>query len=87
VAGLDAGDELDRHEVRALVEQLEHGMLRVGADAAPGDRRGGAADRRAVERHALAVRFHLQLLEIGGEQPQPLVIGEDGAGLGAATLA
>jgi hypothetical protein len=34
--------------------------------------------------HALAVRFHLELLEIGGEQPQPLVIGEDRAGLGAA---
>ena len=35
---------------------------------------------------ALAVQFHLELLEIGGQQPQPLVIGEDGAGLGAADV-
>ena len=40
VVRLDHGDELDRDEERALVEQLEHGMLGVGADAAPGDRRG-----------------------------------------------
>ena len=29
--------------MRALVEQLEHRVLRVGADAAPGDRRGRPA--------------------------------------------
>ena len=36
--------------------------------------------------HALAVRFHFELLEIGGKQPQPLVISEDRAGLGAADI-
>ena len=49
VAGLDRGDELDRDEMGALVEQLEDGMLRVGADAAPDDRRrrGPPGCRRA----------------------------------------
>ena len=86
VARLDRRDEFDRHEMTALVKQLEHGVLRVGADAAPGDRRGGAAGRRAVEPDALAVRFHFELLEIGRKQPQPLVIGEHGARLGAADI-
>ena len=52
VARLDRGDEVDRHQVRALVEQLEHRVLRIGADPAPGDRRGRAVDRRAVGRDA-----------------------------------
>ncbi len=33
---------------------------------------------------ALAVRFHLELLEIARKQPQPLVISEHRARLGAA---
>ncbi len=33
-------NELDRNEHRALVKQLENGMLRVGADASPRHRRG-----------------------------------------------
>ena len=36
----------------------------------------GRVDRLAVGGHRLAVRFHLELLEIEGQQPQPLVIGE-----------
>ena len=86
IARLDHRDELDGDEVRALVEQLEHRMLRIGADAAPGDGGGRAADRLAVDGHALAVRLHLQLLEIGGEQAQPLVIGEGRTRLGMADL-
>ena len=86
VAGLDRGDELDGHEMSALVEELEDGVLGVGADPAPGDWRGRPAGGRAVELHRLAVRFHLQLLEIGRQQAQALVIGEDGAGPGAADV-
>ena len=65
------------------MEELEHGVLRVRAGAAPGDRCRRLVDRRAVEPHRLAVRFHFELLEIGREQPQPLVIGEDAARLTA----
>ena len=86
VARLDHRDELDGDEVRALVEQLEHRVLRVRADPAPGDRRGGAADGLASDRHALAVRLHLKLLEIGGKQAKPLIIGKGRARLGTAVL-
>ena len=86
IAGLDHRDEFYGHEVRPLVEQLEHRMLRVGPDPAPGDRRGRPSDRLAVDGHALAVRFHFELLEIGRQQAQPLVIGEGRARLGVADL-
>ena len=46
----------------------------------------GHVDRLAVVRHRLAVRFHLQLLEIERQQPQPFVIGEDAARLAAELL-
>ena len=39
----------------------------------------GVVDRRAVERHALAVRFHVELLQIGRQPRQALVVGDDGA--------
>src|SRR3546814_18175076 len=70
--GLARNHEFDRRQGRALMEELEHRVLRVGADAAPGDRGAGAIQRRTVQRHPLAVRFHFELLKIGGEQPQPL---------------
>ena len=50
VVALAHRDEFDRDQHRALVEQLEHGMLRVGAGSAPGDRRGRMVDRLAVRR-------------------------------------
>ena len=56
-------------------------MLSVRAGSAPGYRRGRLLHPSAVLRHRFPVRFHLELLEIGWEQPQPLVIGEDRARL------
>ena len=49
---------------RALVEELEHGVLRVGPHPTPSDRRGRPVHRLLVRRHPLTVRFHLELLEI-----------------------
>ena len=63
------------------MQQLEDRMLGVGAGSAPGDGRRRLIDGRTVHRHRLAVRFHLQLLEVEGQQAQPLVIGEGGARL------
>ena len=58
------------------MKQLEHGVLRVCARATPGHRRGRMLDRLAVAGNGLAIRFHLQLLEIEREKAQPLVVGE-----------
>ncbi len=46
----------------------------------------GRVERLAVRGHRLAVRFHLELLEIGRQQPQPLVISEDRARLAPQLL-
>lgn len=45
----------------------------------PDDRTGRVIDRRAVERYRLAVRFHIELLQVGREARQALVIGQDRA--------
>jgi hypothetical protein len=47
VGRAQGGDEVDRRDVGALVQQLEVGVLAVGADVAPDDRAGGVVgDRR-----------------------------------------
>ena len=86
VARFDTGDELDGHDARALMQQLEHRMLRIRPHAAPGDRGALPPQRRAVRRHRFTVRFHFELLEIARQQPQPLVIGKDRARRTAARL-
>lgn len=53
---------------RALVDQLVEGVLAVGAELAPDDGAGIALYRRAVDGDALAVRFHVELLQIGRER-------------------
>jgi hypothetical protein len=61
------------------VDQLVEGVLAVGAGLAPDHRAGGAGDGRAVEGDALAVRFHVELLEVGRQAGEALVVGQDGA--------
>ena len=62
------------------MQQLEEGVLAVGAGLAPDQRAGRVAASDAVERHALAVRFHVELLQIGRQARQALVVGDDRAG-------
>jgi hypothetical protein len=78
--------EFARRDLRALVEKLEKGVLPVRARLAPDHGAGGPGKWAAIHRHALAVRFHLELLEIGGQARKPLVVGQDGAGRVAADL-
>jgi hypothetical protein len=70
---LGAGDEIAGHQPAALVQQLEEGMLPVGADLAPHDGVGLARQRLAVAPHRLAVGLHLQLLQEGRQKAQRLV--------------
>ena len=67
-------DEVARDEPRALVDQLIEGVLAVGARLAPVDRAGVVRDLVAVERHVLAVALHRQLLEVGGEALEVLLV-------------
>ena len=79
--GRPGGDEeIDRHDVGSLMQHLEKGVLAIGAGLAPDHRRGRHRDRRAVVAHRLAVRFHFELLQIGGKAAEPLVVGDDRMG-------
>ncbi len=71
------GDEVARYELRSLVDQLVEGVLAVGAGLSEVNRPRLVIDIHAVERDALAVALHGQLLQIGGKPFEVLVIGED----------
>jgi len=62
-------------------------VLRIRAAIAPDDGAGGHVDGHAILGDALAVAFHVQLLQIGGEAAQILVVGRDGNGAAIEELA
>ncbi len=64
------GDEFQRHHVLGLVQHLEEGVLGVCAFVAKDDRAGFGVQQRALRRGALAVRFHFELLQEGGQPAQ-----------------
>ncbi len=81
VERLREGDEVAGNEPGALMDQLIERVLAVGAGLAPVDRSGRMRDRLAVERHVLAVALHGQLLEIGRETLEILLVGQHCDGL------
>ena len=80
-------DELDRDDVAALVQHLEVGVLRVRSRLAPDDGAGRERQRRAAPVDALAVAFHLELLQEGGQPLQRLRVGRDAAAREAVEVA
>src|SRR6516165_219611 len=83
VQRLGEGDEVAGDQPGSLMDQLIKRMLAVGAGLTPIDWPGVAGDAVAVERHMLAVTLHRQLLEIGGEALEILLVREYADGLGA----
>ena len=80
VRGVHERDEVGRDELGALVDQLVEGVLAVGARLAPEDLSGLGGDRGAVPTHGLAVGLHGQLLQVGREAVQVLVVRQHGVG-------
>jgi hypothetical protein len=74
VVGLDSEDEVGGNELGALVEELEEGVLRVGTGLTEEDGTGGVLDVVAAAGDGLAVGFHGELLEVGGEAVHVLII-------------
>ena len=62
------------------MEKLEEGVLAVGAGFAPHDGSRLALHGLSILGNPLAVRFHVELLQIGRKARQALVIGNDGTG-------
>ena len=71
------GDEVDRGDVGALVQQLEEGVLTVDAGFAPDDGGGFVADCFAVEGNLFAVALHVELLDEFGQAVEVLVVRRD----------
>ena len=82
VEGFVEADEVAGDEAGALVDELVEAVLAVGAGLAPVDGAGLGFDVLAVEGDVLAVGLHGELLEVGGEALEVLLVGEDGDGLG-----
>ena len=71
------GDEVGGNQPCALVDELVERVLAIGAGLAPEDLAGIGGHRGAVPADALAVRLHRELLQVGGEAVQVLVVGEN----------
>ena len=74
-------DEVTRDQLCPLMNELVKGVLAVGARLAPIDRPGLVIDFGPVQGDVLAVALHRQLLKVGGEALQVLLIRQDGRGL------
>ena len=72
--GLRESDQVAGDEARPLVDQLVEGVLAVGPRLAPVDGPGRVVDPGPVERHVLAVALHRELLQIGRESLQVLLV-------------
>ena len=84
---LRESDEVARNETSALVDELVEGMLSVRAWLAPVDDTGVGIDLAAVELDVLAFAFHRELLQVGGEALEVLLIREDSHALGTKKIA
>ncbi len=71
---LDERDEIARNQPSALMNELIERMLAIRARLAPVDRSGGVIDNIAIERDSLAIAFHRELLQVGWESLEILVI-------------
>jgi hypothetical protein len=62
----------------ALMEELEEGVLGVGARLAEHQHAGCIHCRRAIDSDPLTVGLHVHLLKVGRKARQALLIGHDG---------
>ncbi|EPE06598.1 hypothetical protein F503_02726 [Ophiostoma piceae UAMH 11346] len=86
VVGARGQNEVSGDQLRALVDELEEGVLGVGAGLAEQNGARGVLGRGAVRRHRLAVGLHGQLLQVGREAVQVLVKRSDKVGLGVVEV-
>src|SRR5271166_91997 len=78
---LGKSDEVARNEPGPLMNQLVERVLTVGSRFAPVNETRLVAHSLPVERDMLAIAFHRQLLKVGWEPFQILLIRQDSHGL------
>lgn len=74
VVGLGGEDEVGGDQLGALVEELEEGVLGVGAGLAEENGAGGVLHIVSAAGDSLAIGFHGELLKVGGETVHVLVV-------------
>src|SRR5271156_1461592 len=80
------GNKIAGDEFRSLMDELVEGMLAVSAGLAPVDWAGLIVDLSARQRDVLTVALHGELLEIGREAFQVLLVGKNAGSLGAEKI-
>ena len=80
------GDEVNRRDVRTLVQQLEEGVLAVDAGFAPNNRRSFVTDRLTVKGNLFAVALHVELLDEFGQAVKMLVVRRDNMAAAAVVI-
>ena len=83
---VEGDDEIDGNHLRALVDELEEGVLAVDAGFAPNGGAGGEIHGLAVAVAAFAVAFHIELLEVGRQAAQAVAVGDDDVAGAAAEV-
>ncbi len=86
IEGFAKGDEVAGNEARALVDELIERVLTVGAGFTPINRTSFIVDGSAIESDVLAVALHGELLEIGREALEVLLVGQNGYSLRAEEI-
>ena len=81
VVALRRGQKVARDELGALVNQLIEGMLAVGAGLPPNHGAGLIIHPQPIFGNALAIAFHIALLEIVSKTLHGLVVGKNGVRL------
>src|ERR1700739_1509770 len=71
---LREGDKVTRNEPRTLMDQLIERVLTVGARLAPKDRARGIVNISSIDRDVLSVALHGQLLQVGWESLEVLIV-------------
>ncbi len=82
IQGLIEADEIARDQLGPLVDELVERMLAVGPGLSPDDRPGLVVHRHALQIDMFAVALHVELLQVGGQTPKVVIIGQDRYSLG-----
>src|SRR5258708_26482109 len=82
VQGLIEADEVARNQLGSLVNELVEGMLTIGTRLSPDNGAGLVVHFPALQIDMLPIALHIQLLQVGTEASQVMIIGQDGNGFG-----
>ena len=83
VHGLAEADEVARDQLGSLMDELVECVLPVGSRLPPDDRSGLIVHRPALQIDMLAIALHIELLQVGRQAPEIMVIGQDRHSLSA----